>query len=32
MHTAMTQKVKADPNRPAAGLRATIPFNFKPDE
>ena len=32
MHMAMTQKVKADPNRPAAGIKATIPFNFKPDE
>ncbi|HEX4180706.1 MAG TPA: energy transducer TonB [Caulobacteraceae bacterium] len=25
-------KVRADPNRPAAGIRASIPFNFKPDQ
>ena len=29
---AETQKVKADPKRPATGLLATIPFNFKADE
>ena len=32
LHMAMTQKVKEDPKRPAAGLLATIPFNFKADE
>jgi hypothetical protein len=32
MNLAAHQKVKADPNRPATGLLATIPFNFKPDE
>jgi hypothetical protein len=32
LHMAMTQKVKADANRPATGLLATIPFNFKADE
>ena len=32
MHMAEHQKVRADPNRPAAGIVATIPFNFKPDE
>jgi TonB family protein len=32
LQTAERQKVKADPNRPAGGLLATIPFNFKPDE
>ena len=32
LQTAEHQKVKPDPNRPAAGLLATIPFNFKPDE
>jgi protein TonB len=32
MQMAQTQKVKADPSRPADGLLATIPFNFKPDE
>ncbi len=32
MHMAQTQKVKADPKRPATGLLATIPFNFKADE
>ena len=32
MQMALTQKVKADPSRPAEGLLATIPFNFKPDE
>ena len=30
--SAARTHVKADPNRPAAGIKATIPFNFKPDE
>lgn len=32
LHTALTQKVGPDPKRPATGLLATVPFNFKPDE
>ena len=32
LHMAVTQKVKADPARPATGLLATIPFNFKAEE
>jgi hypothetical protein len=32
MNLATHQKVKADANRPATGLKANIPFNFKPDE
>jgi len=32
LNLATHQKVKPDANRPAAGLLATIPFNFKPDE
>jgi len=32
MNLASHQKVKPDPNRPATGLLATIPFNFKADE
>jgi protein TonB len=30
--SAARAKVKADPSRPAAGMVAKIPFNFKPDE
>jgi hypothetical protein len=32
MHMAEHQKVRPDDKRPATGLLATIPFNFKPDE
>ena len=30
--SATHTKVRADPNRPAAGIKATIPFNFKPED
>ena len=32
MNLASHQKVRADPNRPATGLLANIPFNFKPED
>ena len=32
LNMAMHQKVKPDSKRPATGLLATIPFNFKADE
>jgi TonB family protein len=32
MASAARTKVKPDDNRPAAGLLATIPFNFKPED